>query len=262
MEIDILELSDRKAKIILKGVDNAFVNSLRRVMLSEVPTFAIDEVNIYENTSVLFDEQIALRLALIPLKTDIKNYNLPEECPCNGEGCTLCEVSLTLSAEGPKMVYSGDMVSADPEIYPEDAKIPIIELKEGQKLVLDAIARLGLGKEHAKWQAGIACGYKNMPVISITGCDQCGACITACPKNILEIQGNTATLTDPLECILCRLCEKACEIDAITVKEDSSTVILSFESDTSYTAKELIMEAANILQNKALALKETLQALQ
>lgn len=262
MEIDTIEYTDKKAKLILKNVTNAFINSLRRIMLSEVPTLAIDEVNIYDNTSVFFDEQIALRLALIPLKTDTESYTLPEECTCNGEGCTQCQVSLTLSAEGPRMVYSGDLVSTDPKIYPEDLKIPIIELKQEQKLFLEAIAKLGLGTQHAKWQAGIACGYKNMPKITVANCDQCGACITACPRNILELQANTTTVTDPLKCTLCRLCEKACDINAITVDEDPSTIILSFETDGSYTTKELLIQATNILQNKANTLKETLQTIQ
>ncbi len=262
MEIDAIELFDNKAKIIIKDTTNAFVNSLRRMMLSEVPTLAIDDVNIYDNTSVLFDEQIALRLGLIPLKTDLKSYNLPEECSCNGEGCTMCQLSLTLSVEGPKMVYSGDIISSDPNVYPADPKIPIIELKEGQKLFLEAIAILGLGKNYAKWQAGVACGYKNLSKITITNCDACGICIEACPQNIIELQCTTAVVTDPLKCTLCKLCEDACDIDAITVDQDESVVILNFESDGSYTAKELIIEASNVLQEKASTLKQTLQTLQ
>jgi len=262
IEVEIVELNDEKAKLILKGTNNAFVNSLRRIMLSEVPTIAIDEVNIYDNTSVLFDEQIALRLALIPLKTDMESYNLPDECSCNREGCTLCQVSLTLSAEGPKIVYSEDLISTDPKILPADPKIPIIELKDGQKLFLEAIARPGLGKNHAKWQAGVACGYKNMPMIAITGCDQCNACITECSQKILKPQGNTIVVIDPFKCTLCRLCEDACDVNAIKVEEDEKTAIFNFETDGSYTAQELLLQATNILQRKANALKDTLQTLQ
>ena len=84
MEIDIIELSDRKARFVLSGVSTAFANAIRRSILSEVPVLAIDDVNIYDNTSVLFDEQLALRLGLIPLKADAKKYTFRELCKCEG----------------------------------------------------------------------------------------------------------------------------------------------------------------------------------
>ena len=61
MEVDILELSDRYAKFVLSNVNTAFANSIRRAMIADVPTLAIEYVNIYDNTSVLYDEQLTLR---------------------------------------------------------------------------------------------------------------------------------------------------------------------------------------------------------
>ena len=107
MEVDILELSDRSAKFVLSRVSMAFANGIRRAMIADVPTLAIEYVNLYDNTSVLYDEQLALRLSLIPIVTDIETYVPQAECDvCGGEGCPACEVSLTLSAEGPGTVYS------------------------------------------------------------------------------------------------------------------------------------------------------------
>ncbi len=163
MKLEILELKDRKAKFVLSEVTPAFANSLRRAMISDVPKMAIDYVDIYDNTSVLFDEMLSLRLGLIPIKTNADMYHLPAECDCKGAGCALCQVSLTLSAEGPCVVHSRDMKSSDPETVPADANIPIVELKAGQKVVLTAVARLGNGKEHAKFQPVCASGYKNVP---------------------------------------------------------------------------------------------------
>ena len=131
--INIIELSDRRAKFILSGVSYAFANALRRSAIAEVPTLTIDDVNIYENTSVLFDEMLALRLGLIPLETDLDSYILHSECKCEG-GCPQCQVSLTLNVEGPKVVYSGELKSSDPKIVPADEKIPIIKLIEGIKI--------------------------------------------------------------------------------------------------------------------------------
>jgi DNA-directed RNA polymerase subunit D len=259
MDVEIIELSNRKAKFILNGVDPAIVNGLRRSMLADVPTMAIDHVKMYDNTSVLFDEQIALRMGLLPFTTDLDSYVLPEECDCKGEGCTKCQVSLSLSDEGPKTVYSGDISSADPMIMAADDKIPIVELKERQKLVLEAIAKLGTGRQHAKWQAGIACGYKNMPVITIMeNCDSCGKCVNECPLELLTIEDDVLKVTDPLKCSMCRLCMEICDIHAITVHDKDDSFIFSMESDGSFSARELVLLGADNIINKAKQLSEIL----
>lgn len=261
MDIDIIELSDRKARFVLSGVSTAFANGLRRSIAAEVPVLAIDDINIYDNTSVLFDEQLALRMGMIPIKGDMKIFSLPEECSCKGEGCPSCQVSFTLSAEGPKVVYAGDMVSADPGVRPVDATIPIVELKEKHKVVVEAIARLGTGRRHAKWQAGIASGYKNMPIVTIEKCDLCGKCIEVCPRNILKMNENTVKVTDIIECSMCKLCEKACDIKAISVKADIGSFIMTFETSGAITAAELAIEAAGSLKKRSDQLVEKLEPL-
>ncbi len=261
MDIDIIELSERKARFVLSGVSASFANALRRSILAEVPVLAIDDVNIYDNTSVLFDEQLALRMGLIPLKADTKNFTLPEECRCGGEGCASCQVSLTLSDEGPKVVYAGNMVSTDPDVFPADATIPIVELKEKHKIVVEAIARLGTGRQHVKWQAGIASGYKNMPVLTIGECDVCGKCVEVCPRNILKLDGNSIKVIDIIECSMCRLCEKACDMNSIKVSDDPVSFVMTFETSGAATAAELAIDAANSIKKRAGQLIEILDTL-
>src|SRR5512136_936408 len=103
------------------------MNALRRIVLAEVPSMAIDEVVMIENSSILQDEMIAHRLGLVPLKTDLEGYNLPEDCECKSEfGCPQCRVTLTLNAEardGTRTVYSGEIVSENEEIVPVSDKI-------------------------------------------------------------------------------------------------------------------------------------------
>ncbi len=259
MDIDIIELSDNKARFVINQIEPAIINGLRRSMLAEVPTMAIDYINIYGNTSVLFDEQIALRIGLIPFTTDLESFVLPEECDCNGEGCTKCQVSMTLSSKGPKMVYSGDILSSDPKIIPTDERIPIVELKMDEELVLEAFAKLGTGRKHPKWQAGIACGYKNFPEIHILeNCDSCGKCVGECPKGILIMENDILTVTDALSCNLCSLCTDACDINAIIVQGKTNSFIFRMESDGSYTARNLLLEGANTIINNAKQLNEIL----
>jgi DNA-directed RNA polymerase subunit D len=141
----------------MRGIDRAYANAIRRLAISQVPTMAIDDVVILENSSVMFDELVAHRLGLIPLKTDLSRYNLPEDCDCKSAlGCQKCRVLLVLDAEASdkvRPVNSGDLVSEDSETKPISDLIPIVKLAPGQKIKLEAYARLGKGSEHAKWQA-------------------------------------------------------------------------------------------------------------
>lgn len=260
MDIDIIELSERKARFVLSGVSASFANAIRRSILAEIPVMAIDDVNIYENTSVLFDEQLSLRLGLIPLKTDTKSYVFPEDCNCKGAGCPLCKVSMTLSAEGPKVVYSGDFVSADPKVIPADTTVPIIELKDKHKVVVEAIARLGTGRKHSKWQAGVASGFKNMPVITIGECEYCGKCVEVCPRKIL-VEGNKVKVVNEIECSMCRLCEGECDMDAIKVSSDPGSFVMTFETTGALTAQEIALEAAGSIKKRAEQLSEIVNAL-
>jgi len=157
VSLDVIESHPSRIRLRIKGVERAYANAIRRIAISQVPTMAIDDVVILENSSVMFDELVAHRLGLIPLKTDLNRYNLPEDCDCKSAlGCPKCRVLLVLDAEAThkiRAVNSSDLVSEDPETKPISDLIPIVKLAPGQKVKLEAYARLGKGTEHAKWQA-------------------------------------------------------------------------------------------------------------
>ena len=157
----ILEKRADSIKFIVEGVDVPFANALRRTILADVPTFAVDEVEFFENDSALFDEIIAHRIGLIPLTTPVERKSL--------DALELDDYTVTLSleAEGPGMVYSGDLKSDDGGIKPANPDIPIVKLAEGQRLTLNAYARLGRGKDHAKWQPGFVY-YKYLTKVHVS----------------------------------------------------------------------------------------------
>ncbi|MCD6092977.1 MAG: DNA-directed RNA polymerase subunit D [Candidatus Aenigmarchaeota archaeon] len=161
MKIQIVKKSDRKMKFILSDSNPAFANALRRVMTNEVPTMAIEYVEFQKNSSAMFDEIIAHRLGMIPL-TYSNAYSLPSECKCKGKGCSHCQAKLSFDSSKIKKpkntdtsytVVSGDLNPSDPDIKPLNPDIPIVELFNDQELKFDAVARLGVGMSHAKWQA-------------------------------------------------------------------------------------------------------------
>jgi len=141
----------------LKGIPLHYANALRRICLNGVPVFAIDTVDIIENTSVLADEALAHRLALIPIKTDTTRFVEPSKCDCKSDtGCSNCRVMLVLDteeAEATRLVLSNELTSEDEDVKPTSDKIPIVELAPAQKIKVEAYARLGRGIEHAKWNS-------------------------------------------------------------------------------------------------------------
>ncbi|MFQ5969895.1 MAG: DNA-directed RNA polymerase subunit D [Nitrososphaerales archaeon] len=154
--IDIIEQSNEKIVVKLKGIAIQYANALRRIAISEVPIMAIDDVVILENSSVMHDEAIAHRLGLIPLRTELDRFVMADECDCKSTlGCSKCRVLLYLEGEAQdksRPVLSGELNSDDDYVKPVSTDIPIIVLAPTQKLKLEAYARLGTSKMHAKWQ--------------------------------------------------------------------------------------------------------------
>ena len=130
---------------------NSVVNAIRRTILDDVPTFAIEDVEIVKNDSPLYDETLAHRLGLVPIVTDLKSYNSRETCKCGGVGCALCEVKMGLKQEEVGFVESSSIKSEDPKVVPAITDLPITKLFGDQKLEVNLKAVLGTGRAHAKW---------------------------------------------------------------------------------------------------------------
>jgi DNA-directed RNA polymerase subunit D len=154
--IELIEKADERISVKFKNIPREYVNALRRLAISEVPTLAIDDVVMIENSSVVHDEAVAHRLGMIPLYTDLKRFVMPHDCDCRSTlGCSKCRVLLVLDAEAAertRIVTSGELKSEDEEVRPVSDDIPILTLAPGQKVKFEAYARLGNGKSHAKWQ--------------------------------------------------------------------------------------------------------------
>jgi len=130
-------------------MDISIANAIRR-SANYIPILAVDSLEISKNDSALYDEIIAHRVGLIPLVNE--KLKLPQECDCGKEdGCGKCSIKLKLSASGPATVYSDELSPKNSVVY----KMPIALLDKDQELEFVAIAKMGLGIQHAKHSPGM-----------------------------------------------------------------------------------------------------------
>ena len=263
MEIEIVELEERKCNFILRNSTPAKANALRRSMLSDLPTMAIDEVEFhlgpidvdgkeFESITPLFDEIIAHRLGMVPVPTDYELFTTREKCTCGGEGCPRCRVMYSLNKHGPCTVLSGDLQPlGDKTLKVKDEDIPIVELADGQSVLIYAYAVMGTARKHVKWQTAFGVGYKYLPVIDVDSSkldkDSIQEIVDQCPKKVFEAEGGKLVAKRPLDCSLCGTCTENEGKGAITVKGDDTNFFFKFETDGSLTAKQVLDKAAEIL---------------
>lgn len=232
MQVEILDFekpetsAGEKVVFAVRNCDNAFANGLRRVMLAEIPTVAIDIVTVISNTSVFFDEFIVHRLGLIPILADIADdLVFPRDCPCGGEvGCSQCQVGgrLTVacsSREHKRDVYASDMTFDDPRVRAvsfNDKGVWIMSLGRSQQIDIQFYIRKGIAKEHAKWMAvGTVSmqfemsvkvfqqSFRQLPDISLRK-----KFVENCPGRVFEYNEveQMVTAPHPERCIYCREC--------------------------------------------------------
>jgi len=266
MEIEILEMEDRKASFILRNSSPAMANALRRTMLSDIPKMAIDKVEFhlgpimvddkeYESVTPLFDEIVAHRLGMVPVPTDHQLFTYQKDCVCGGEGCPSCMIMYSLNKIGPCTVLSGDMMPlGNPDLAVKDYFIPIVELTDGQAVLIYATAVMGTAKKHAKWQAAFGVGYKYIPKVSIdekkAGDSSVLKCMSICPKGVFEVKYGKLKIKDMLNCNMCRECEVMSR-GYVTVGADDTSFYFKYETDGSLTAKQVLDKAMEILSKQS-----------
>ncbi|PWZ39762.1 DNA-directed RNA polymerases II, IV and V subunit 3 [Zea mays] len=305
--VRIRELKDDYAKFELRDTDASMANALRRVMIAEVPTVAIDLVEIEVNSSVLNDEFIAHRLGLIPLTSAAAmQMRFSRDCDaCDGDGsCEYCSVEFHLSVHATDSdqtleVTSNDLRSMDPKVCPVDQArayqhalggtdpfganasnenrqvihhlasrptclwgILIVKLRRGQELRLRAIARKGIGKDHAKWSPAATVTFMYEPDIRINEelmetltVEERISLIESSPTKVFELDSanqvvvkNAEAYTYDDEVIKHAEAIGKPGLVEITAKEDS--FVFTVETTGAITAYELIMNAITVLRQK------------
>ncbi|KAI3919540.1 hypothetical protein MKX01_018363 [Papaver californicum] len=285
-KIKIRSIKDDYMKFELRDTDPSMANALRRIMLSEVPTIAIDLVEIEVNSTVLNDEFIAHRLGLIPLVSDrAMEMRFSRDCDaCDGDGqCVYCSVEFQLSVRCDEDqtvdVTSADLISSDPMVIPVDVALAaarsegfdsaenkgiiIVKLRRGQELRLRAIARKGIGKDHAKWSPAATVTYIYEPDIHINEdmmesltLEEKQNWIESSPTKVFDIDPNNQQVkvvdaeayTYDDEVIKKAEAMGKPGLVEITGREDS--FIFTVESTVAVKASQIVINAIEVLKQK------------
>lgn len=233
-------------------MDESLANAIRRSAL-EVPILAIDEVEFHKNDSVLYDEVLALRLGLTPLKND-KDLELREDCSCKGKGCSKCTVQLKIVAKGPGTVYSKDLKGKAEVVY---GKIPLTKLAEDQELELVASAILGKGIKHTKYSPGIVY-YRNSAELEAGKLGNSEKYVKVCPKKVLKVEKGKLEIIDKYECDLCEACVEEAKISGDELKIlPGKEIVFFIESFGQLPAKDILDGAVKALKDN---LKQVVKA--
>ena len=284
-DIELVRIEDDYLEFYLLNADLSFANSFRRVIIAEVPTMAIDMVNIRANTSPLFDEFISHRLGLIPLNSSsISKYEYSRKCNCN-EFCELCSVQFSMKEKciEESMEITTDHIKSnnlDSTVFPikNESEDPILicKLRKNQEIDIHMIAKKGIGKEHSKWSPVSSVVMQHVPEIEFfdkmnnldkLSLDNKKDFVASCPTKVykLDEQKKTIEIENVLNCTYCEEC--LVKIDSfgmdrtkvIRIASKKNKFLFKIESIGSLKVEQIVIDAFHELKSKLIELSVKLE---
>ena len=252
MKVKALEKSKDKNTVMLHIQETTphYLNTMRRMLMNEVPVLAIEDVEFRNNSSILYDEMVAHRLGLIPIKTDLKSYEMPK----GDKETAKTHLKLTLKEKAgkePKMVYAKDIKSKDKKAVPVYDETPIVKLQPGQEIEVEMTAILGQGLEHSKWSPCLA-WFKYYPHIKVKKQPKNAKELAEKYSPVLEVKSGKLQVNQDAALkhdIIDESIEK--ETDGAVVYEEKDDFVFFIESWGQMDAKALF-EAAIDMHNEQL----------
>lgn len=249
----------------MMNVDAPIANAIRRILIAEVPTVAIEMVNIYQNNGVLHDEVLAHRLGLIPFAVEPDLLAWKDE---KAELDASNSIRFTLHKKGPAKgtltVYSSDFEwsprdEQDRAMFPNEPPKPvhgdiiITKLRPGQEIELVCFAIKGVGKDHAKWSPVSTAWYRLNPVVTLETPfegKEAEELKKSCPVGVFDIEDGSAFVKNARDCTTCRNCLEKFG-DRVKLEKVKTHFIFTVESTGAIEAKKLLPRALGVLKEKA-----------
>lgn len=295
--VTVTDVTEDCIKFTLTKTDTSMANALRRVLMAEVPTMAIDKVEFVHNSTVLHDDFLAHRLGLIPLTSvhagwntedvdiDKKDFQYNRDCSCMGH-CPNCTVNfeINVKCEGEeRKVTTKDL---KPELEEESRcqvacregeEILICKLRKGQHLRLKAAAQKGIGKEHAKWNPCCTAWFAYEPDVEINhkiytklSDDQRRTFVEACsdkkakpltPEDKEKRPYECVETDEAVACMICKDClEQAREHpDLCRVGEKKALFHFCVETTGALRPEEIVRRGVEVLKRKIADIRANLR---
>lgn len=282
----------------MSGVEAPLANALRRIMISEIPTVAIDKVEMWQNTSIIADENLAHRIGLVPIKVDPRLFkDVETEGEYNEFNSLRFKLHVECTKKDPKMktplnindveeeerifnhsnVYSSDLkwipigdqakrFKANPP-RPLHDDILIAKLRPGQEIEMELICLKGTGKIHAKWSPVCTAFYRLAPDVRITSKiegDDAKELKKVCPMGVFDIEDigkkTVAKVVDANKCTTCRECLRYEKFESrIDVGKWKDVFEFHVESLGIYSPEDIVTESLRKLKSKATQWLEVLR---
>lgn len=295
LKVIITRLSDASCEFDLIGVDASIANAVRRVLMAEVPTVAIEHVYIWNNTSIIQDEVLSHRLGLVPLKInpDKVVMRLPGDDADDSNTVVFhlkakCERNRS-AARGetdPDKLYVGHNVYSEQLVWdpkggqdedfaddpprPVHDKILIAKLRPGQELDLELHCEKGIGKDHAKFSPVATATYRLLPHIQLLQpipaehVDKFVACF---PPGVIGVKGTGANrnvfVQDARKDTISREVLRHAEFeDKVKLGRVRDHFLFELESTGIIPPQQLLPEAIKTLRSKIATLRKSLDHLE
>ena len=237
---------DGKLSFLMKGTNEVFANTIRRLVLEEVPTLAVEDIEIKDNGSALYDEMLGLRLGLLPIKTDLKSYRLPENEAEITEKSARCTLQIKLKSSKKGDVLAGEAESSDPKCTFVHEEMPVVRLLAKQKLDVTMTAVMGQGRDHVKWAPGWAF-YRKAAEIKVGKVDT-NALAKINHDGVFKISGGKVTV-DQDKVYQSYLLEQYNSLEGIELSY-SDNYVFNLESWGQLSCKEILTQSSEILISK------------
>eukprot|EP00698_Gefionella_okellyi_P005001 TRINITY_DN14602_c0_g1_i1.p1 TRINITY_DN14602_c0_g1~~TRINITY_DN14602_c0_g1_i1.p1 ORF type:complete len:332 (+),score=67.77 TRINITY_DN14602_c0_g1_i1:25-1020(+) len=275
LAVNILHVNAEEMEFELIGIDAPIANALRRILIAEVPTMAIEKVYVFDNTGVIQDEVLAHRLGLIPIKADPSLFESPSGDPTDRNTLVFklqvrCEKNpdpdakekyINGSVKSGQLIYDpqGEQAGRGYEVGVVDPDILITKLRPGQELDIECHAQKGIGKVHAKWSPVATASYRLLPDVRFVEefrDAEADRIVAKCPMKVFDIEDlpaghRRAVVANPRNCTMCRECIRdAADDQRIKLMRVKDHFIFSIESTGAIHPRDLFRQAIAILIKK------------
>lgn len=265
-----------RAQFTLTNVDYRLINSLRHVLLEEIPCLAFHTFRFACNNTVLKHEQIMQILRMIRVSSQAASeLKWTKDCDCENKTCEWCsvqfEMDVTNDSQTYKSVTTQDFVSTPRTNFPLRHPVQflhvmeIVKLAPGQSLKLIAIAQVGIGREHGKWVCVPTMIYQGLPQLPLDNFRRLprqtqSDIVQICPKRVFSLSNEQLDIEDLLACTACdectRLVHELNNHQPPHVELSNSDFQLKIETDGRYSIQETLHLAFSILKKKSLFMNQ------